>query len=60
MFGNCCTSYDIPLQLVVHSGGKTHRFEGGSAIFDWHSLTADGVSYSASRRCTSRARFIGN
>ena len=40
MFGNCCTSYDIPLQLVIHSGGKTHRFEGGLAIFDWH--FADG------------------
>lgn len=40
MFGNCCTSYDIPLQLVIYSGGKTHRFEGGLAIFDWH--FADG------------------
>ena len=39
MFGNCCTSYDIPLQLVIYSGGKTHRFEG-LAIFDWH--FADG------------------
>ena len=36
MFENCCTSYDIPLQLVIHSGGQTHRFEGGLAIFDWH------------------------
>jgi hypothetical protein len=36
MFANCCTSYDIPLQLVIYSGGKTHRFEGGLAIFDWH------------------------
>jgi hypothetical protein len=40
MFANCCTSYDIPLQLVIHSGGMTHRFEGGLAIFDWH--FADG------------------
>jgi len=40
MFENCCTSYSIPLQLVVYSGGKTHRFEGGLAIFDWH--FADG------------------
>ena len=36
MFGNCCTSYDIPLQLVIYSSGKTHRFDGGLAIFDWH------------------------
>jgi hypothetical protein len=40
MFANCCTSYDVPLQLVVYSRGKTHRFEGGLAIFDWH--FADG------------------
>jgi len=40
LFGNCCTSYDIPLQLVIYSNGKTHRFEGGLAIFDWH--FADG------------------
>src|SRR5262245_51445197 len=36
MFGNCCTSYDIPLQLVVYARGKTHRFDGGLPIFDWH------------------------
>ncbi len=36
MFGNCCTSYDIPLQLVVYAGGKLHRFEGvGLPIFQW-------------------------
>jgi hypothetical protein len=40
LFGNCCTSYDVPLQLVIYSNGKTHRFEGGLAIFDWH--FADG------------------
>jgi hypothetical protein len=40
MFENCCTSYDIPLQLVIYSNGKTHRFEGGLAIFQWH--FADG------------------
>jgi hypothetical protein len=40
LFGNCCTSYDIPLQLVIYSRGRTHRFEGGLAIFDWH--FADG------------------
>lgn len=36
MFGNCCTSYDIPLQLVIRAAGTIHRFEGGLAIFDWH------------------------
>jgi hypothetical protein len=36
MFGNCCTSYDVPLQLAIRAAGKIHRFEGGLAIFDWH------------------------
>ncbi len=60
-FGNCCTSYDIPLQLVIYSRGKTHRFEGGLAIFEWH--FADGgrrVVFSASRQCTPPARFTGS
>ncbi len=42
MFPNCCTSYDIPLQLVVYAGGKVHRFEGvGLPIFQW-GFTANG------------------
>ena len=36
MFTNCCTSYDVPLQLAVYSHGTLHRFEGGLAIFKWH------------------------
>ncbi len=40
-YPNCCTSYDIPLQLVVYAKGKTHRFKGiGLPIFYWH--FADG------------------
>lgn len=36
MFGNCCTSYDIPLQLVVYARGKVHRFKGADLpIFKW-------------------------
>jgi hypothetical protein len=36
MFGNCCTSYDIPLQLVVYASGRVHRFKGvGLPIFQW-------------------------
>ena len=36
MFENCCTSYDIPLQLVVYAGGKIHRFKGiGLPVFQW-------------------------
>lgn len=36
-YENCCTSYDIPLQLIVYSNGKVHRFTGsGLPIFRWH------------------------
>lgn len=35
-FPNCCTSYDIPLQLVVYANGRVHRFTGiGLPIFQW-------------------------
>jgi hypothetical protein len=37
LFPNCCTSYDLPLQLVVYSAGRVHRFRGnGLPIFQWH------------------------
>ena len=37
LHANCCTSYDLPLALVVYSRGTTHRFRGnGLPIFDWH------------------------
>jgi hypothetical protein len=36
MFKNCCTSYDISLQLVVYAGGRAHRFKGVDLpIFKW-------------------------
>ncbi len=36
MFANCCTSYDIPLQLIVYTAGKVHRFKGvGLPMFQW-------------------------
>ena len=36
-YPNCCTSYDIPLQLVVYARGTVHRFKGiGLPIFQWH------------------------
>lgn len=42
MFPNCCTSYDIPLQLVVYSAGQVHRFAGIKLpIFEW-ALADDG------------------
>ena len=37
-YTSCCTSYDIPLQLIIYSNGRVHRYSGalGSAIFEWH------------------------
>jgi hypothetical protein len=36
LFPNCCTSYDIPMQLVVFARGTVHRFKGeGWPIFQW-------------------------
>ena len=36
LVGNCCTSYDIPVQVVVYARGKVHRFTGaGMTIFKW-------------------------
>lgn len=36
MFPNCCTSYDVPLQLIVYAAGKVHRFGGVNLpIFQW-------------------------
>ena len=36
-YPNCCTSYDMPLQLVVYANGNAHRFAGiGLPIFLWH------------------------
>ena len=41
MFPNCCTSYDVPLRLVVYAAGKVHRFTGVNLpIFEW--AFADG------------------
>jgi len=42
-YPNCCTSYDIPLELVVYHNAKIHRFKGnGLPIFQWR--FADGGS----------------
>ena len=40
-YPSCCTSYGLPLELVVYSQGTVHRFKGiGLPIFRWH--FADG------------------
>jgi hypothetical protein len=36
---NCCTSYPIPLSLVVYRGARViQHFEPGQAIWDWQFL----------------------
>jgi hypothetical protein len=36
LFPNCCTSYPIPLKLVVYSGGKRHTFTGNELpVWRW-------------------------
>src|SRR5262249_21090826 len=36
MYSNCCTSYPIPLALVLYSDGKTREFTGtGLPIWRW-------------------------
>jgi hypothetical protein len=43
-YSNCCTSYEIPLTLVVYADGRTHRFTGsGLPIFLWH-FADDGTT----------------
>ena len=37
LFPNCCTSYPIPLKLLVYSRGKLRTFTGdGLPIWRWH------------------------
>jgi len=58
MFANCCTSYDIPLQLVVYAAGRVHRFTGvGLPIA--RSGFGDGEHESPTAR-TRRQRQIGS
>jgi hypothetical protein len=35
-FANCCTSYDIPMQIVVVTNGQVHRFSADLPAFDFH------------------------
>jgi len=43
-YPNCCTSYEIPLTLVIYADGRTHRFTGSDLpIFLWH-FADDGAT----------------
>ena len=53
LYPNCCTSYPIPLNLVMYSGGKVSRFAGhGLPIWKWCFLRA-ARSRSSRRRSTA-------
>jgi hypothetical protein len=40
LFPNCCTSYPIPLYLVLYSGGKVTKLEGsGLPVWQWRFLS---------------------
>ena len=37
LFPNCCTSYPVPLKLVVYSAGRRRAFTGaGLPVWRWH------------------------
>jgi hypothetical protein len=41
-YGNCCTSYPVPLVLVIYEGGKEiRRIEDGLMMYEWY-FWADG------------------
>jgi len=48
-YPNCCTSYDIPLQLVIYVDGVTHRFRSkdGLPIFQWGFVDSGRVAFGA-------------
>lgn len=42
LYLNCCTSYPIPLNLIVYTNGALRRFKGsGLPVWQWH-FTARG------------------
>ena len=42
LYPNCCTSYPIPLKLMIYSGGDLREFSGvGLPVWQWH-FTAGG------------------
>jgi hypothetical protein len=42
MYPNCCTSYDIPLGLVVYENGREHWFKGNGLPIFWWMFTDGG------------------
>jgi hypothetical protein len=41
MYPNCCTSYPIPLKLMIYADGKAHDFTGnGLPVWRWRFLSS--------------------
>ena len=50
MLANCCTPYDIPLELIVYTAGKVHRFKGvGLPVVEW-GFAGDGARVAYGQR----------
>jgi hypothetical protein len=50
LYPNCCTSYPIPLNLVVYSGGSMSRFAGhGLPIWKWCFLPGGKIAFKQER-----------
>lgn len=46
LYPNCCTSYPIPLNLVMYSGGTVSRFAGhGLPIWKWCFLPGGKIAF---------------
>lgn len=46
LYPNCCTSYPIPLNLVMYSGGAVSRFAGhGLPIWKWCFLPGGRIAF---------------
>lgn len=41
-YGNCCTSYPVPILVEVYTAGKRHTFD--PAIAPWHWCFVDGAA----------------
>jgi hypothetical protein len=42
LFPNCCTTYPVPLRLVVYSMGRQRKFSGSGLAFARWAFSADG------------------
>jgi len=59
-FENCCTSYDIPLTLVLYRAGKiVQTIAAGQMIYDWQFWANDKVAISSGPTHGDFGRHLG-